>query len=53
MNYEEKYKALLARQKNYRQAHKAEISAYYKAWYQRNRSVLSKRRRKKRLSSKE
>ena len=47
MNYEEKYKAILARQKTYRQAHKAEISAYFKAWYERNKKALSVKRKEK------
>ena len=47
MTYEQKYKRLLARQAAYRKAHKAEISVYYKAWYQNNKLELARRRREK------
>lgn len=40
MNYEEKYKQLLKQRKEYRNAHKAEISVYYKIWYEKNKEVL-------------
>ncbi len=50
-----KYDAYLARQRvhsrNYRKAHKAKVSAYYRAWYQKNKSMLAVRRREKRLQA--
>jgi len=41
------------RQATYRAARKAEISAYFKIWYQKNKEALSQRRREKRLARKQ
>ena len=50
-----KYDAYLARQRehsrNYRKAHRAERAAYYKLWYQKNKTKLATRRREKRVQA--
>ena len=50
-----KYEAYLARQREhsrkYRKGHKAEVAAYFRRWYQNNKSKVATRRRKKRLQA--
>ena len=50
-----KYEAYLARQREhsrkYRKAHKAEVAAYFRRWYQKNKSKVATRRRQKRIQA--
>jgi len=50
-----KYETYLARQREhsrkYRKAHKTEVAAYFRQWYQKNKAKVATRRRKKRLQA--
>ena len=50
-----KYETYLARQREhsrkYRKAHRAEVAAYFRQWYQKNKAKVAIRRRQKRLQA--